>query len=280
MIHFYCRLESLFYLDTPSKQSQSKLVKPKPKEELPRRREKTALSLYSRNKDDSKDDKKNEDGISAKTFSVQNRREPSGNVANQDKTTSVSSPSKQEHSSLDEQDSKPVSSNRDAGVNKDLCSLAQSFFDNDKSKKPPQQRRVSATNSIHSKNDTPSPSSNLSGWNTEPAHGKNDRRSYPLPPERAYFQPNNSAEIEDQDDDLDISNLRNKWKNGTSNLNNTLPTSTSKGSDVHLKTPSQIYKERSPSSPEDAPPIPERSAQPKMMMLKLMKNATNALKNN
>merc|ERR1712038_204959 len=55
-------LESLFYLDTPSKQSQSKLVKPKPKEELPKRREKTALSLYSRNKDDSKDDKKNEDG--------------------------------------------------------------------------------------------------------------------------------------------------------------------------------------------------------------------------
>merc|ERR1711981_1070280 len=120
------------------------------------------------------EDKKNDNGISAKTFSVQNTRDRSGNVANQDKTTSVSSPSKQEHSSLDEQDTKPVSSNRDAGVNKDLCSLAQSFFDNDKSKKPPPQRRISAT----SQQDTSSPSSSLSSWTSSSAQEKHDRRSY------------------------------------------------------------------------------------------------------
>ena len=75
-IIFYCRLESLFYLDTPSKQASSKLVKPKPKEELPRRKEKSALSLYSRSKDTSNEDSRNEDGISTKTFSVQNHSSP------------------------------------------------------------------------------------------------------------------------------------------------------------------------------------------------------------
>lgn len=41
-------LESLFYLDTPTKMASSKLVKPRPtaQELMPRRREKSALSLY------------------------------------------------------------------------------------------------------------------------------------------------------------------------------------------------------------------------------------------
>jgi hypothetical protein len=249
-------------------------------------RKKSALSLYSRKKDTANEDNINEGGISTKTFSVQNRRVRSGNVENREKPAAVLSPAKQERSSLDEDDTKPISSSRDAGVNKDLCSLAQSFFDSDKTKKPPPQRRISTTGSIHSKNDTPSPSSTFSGWKSESTQGKHDRRSYPLPPERISFEPKNAIEIVNDEDDLDFPKLnldhldQTRLKKNTSNLNSSLPTSNSKGSEIHLKTPSQIYKERSPSTPEDAPPIPERSAQPKMMMLKLMKNATNALKNN
>ena len=48
-------LESLFYLDTPTKMASSKLVKSRPagppaQVEMPRRREKSALSLYRSDK--------------------------------------------------------------------------------------------------------------------------------------------------------------------------------------------------------------------------------------
>ena len=256
----------MFYLDTPSKQSQSKLVKSRPKEELPKRKEKSGLSLYSKDKDSSNDGSEHANGVSAKTFSIQNRRDRSG--IKQEKESPTLSKAKAEHSSLAEEDANSTSGNRESGVNKDLCSLAQSFFDTSKPKKAPPQRRVSATNPVSSSNNTQSPS-----WKSESAQGKNDRRSFPLPPERAYFQPDNSVEI-DEEEDFEIPSLSNKMLKDNIQTNN----GKTNGSDLHLKTPSQIYKERSPSSPEDAPPIPERSAQPKMMMLKLMKNATNALK--
>ena len=254
----------MFYLDTPSKQSQSKLVKPKPKEELPKRREKSALSLYTKDNDASNDSSERANGVSAKTFSIQNRRERPG--MKQEKDSPVLKQPKEEYSSFTDDDVKSVSVNRESGVNKDLCSLAQSFFDS-KPKKPPPQRRVSATNPVSNTKNTPSPSSALS------IQGKNDRRSFPNTQERAFFQPDDSVEIEEEDD-FELPTLPNEM------LKENFRTSNRKmnGSELHLKTPSQIYKERSPSSPEDAPPIPERSAQPKMMMLKLMKNATNALK--
>merc|ERR1712242_304094 len=71
-------LESLFYLDTPTKMASSKLVKSRPtgppaQVEIPRRREKSALSLYS-SKNGSTDtpDSPRAAGVTrAKTFSIQ-----------------------------------------------------------------------------------------------------------------------------------------------------------------------------------------------------------------
>jgi len=73
-------LESLFYLDTPTKMASSKLVKSRPagppaQVEMPRRREKSALSLYSSNKNGSTTDTPDSPraaGVTrAKTFSIQ-----------------------------------------------------------------------------------------------------------------------------------------------------------------------------------------------------------------
>ena len=285
LINSNSRLESLFYLDTPSKQGQSGLVKPKPKVDMGRRIDKNALSLYSKDKDASNDDNTTEKGISAKTFSVQNRRECPENKSNREKNSlSVNPPKEVYHSAKEDEDTKSISNGKETEVNTDKVSLAQSFFNTDKTKKPPPQRRISATSSLNTQNDTPSPCSSLSGWSSESTQGKSDRRSYPLPPERASFQPNNSVEVEEEEDDFLTDFYRSsKLKKGIPNINKIQSANNrqvmNKGAEkVHLKTPSQIHKERSPSSLEDAPPIPERSAQPKMMMLKLMKNATNALK--
>ena len=282
-VHYLCRLESLFYLDTPTKQASSKLVKPKPMEELPRRKEKSALSLYSRDKEAKASDDAKGNGISAKTFSVQNRRERRGQKENEIKGDSIPSVTKslrRESSDALEEDATSIHNNREAGVNKDLCSLAQAFFDTDKGKRPPPQRRISASSRLNTQKDAPSSSSTLSDWSSESTQDRYDRRSYPLPPERVYFQPSNSAEVDDDDDNLSMPTIINRPTKDSSKTNQSLSTNNSKRPEVNLKTPSQIYKERSPSTQEDAPPIPERSAQPKMMMLKLMKNATNALKNN
>ena len=238
------------------------------------------MSLYSKNKEDYPSSDTKEAGISAKTFAVQNRRERNASsISNNKKSPASKSIQQPVQVPLDEE-KKSLSSSREAGVNKDLCSLAQAFFDNDKSKRPPPQRRISATGMLNSQADTPSPSSSLSSWTPNSAQEKHDRRSYPLAPERAYFQPTNSAEVEEDDDNICIPSLPNAQRKKKLSMNETSAATTSQKRNVHLKTPSQIYKEHSPSSQEDAPPIPERSAQPKMMMLKLMKNATNALKNN
>ena len=270
-------------MDTPSKQAKTGLVKPKPKEVMTRRIDKNALNLYSKDKGNSAEDHSSDKGINAKTFSVQNRRERPVRCPSPKNEPPIDFEPKVDNCPLEDVgDSSSTSSNREAsGVNKDLCSLAQSFFDGGKTKKPPPQRRISATNPISSKTDTPSPSSTLSSLSSQSTQGKqHERRSYPLPPERAYFQPNSSAEMVDEEDDFEIPSLPNRIRKDHSSGNNGISTGNTKSNPILLKTPSQIHKERSPSSPEDAPPIPERSAQPKMMMLKLMKNATNALKNN
>merc|ERR1712241_797875 len=170
---------------------------------MPRRREKSALSLYSSNKNGSTDtpDSPRAAGVTrAKTFSIQSsgggastppvRRTPSSasatktavqniqvsnskpspqsSVSSSDYVTPVTSPSK----SSDVTDAgslSPESKRDEVGLNKDLCSLAQQFFQNGPKASKPQKRQtsVSSTNGSSSSALTKSPP----------------------PRERAFFQP-------------------------------------------------------------------------------------------
>ena len=80
--------------------------------------------------------------------------------------------------------------------------------------------------------------------------------SFSSVPERASFQPYDEKLLPESDDDEEEEDLPKKF-GLQSRLNRTLP------------------REVDESAP---PPIPERSAQPKVMMLRLMKSATNTLK--
>ena len=225
-------LESLFYLDTPTKMASSKLVKPKPAEELPKRREKSALSLYSRPSEES-------DGVSAKTFTVQGANKRSSAAATKQAVQNMPKPAAEPVSA----ESSFSGSNREGGLNKDMCSLAQSFFSTDKPKKPP-QRRVST-------NTRPTPEHQVASA---------DRKSYPQTQERAFYQPEGQMVDEDEDDDIP------------------LPTGFQFNRSNSQRDSPMMTKRASPPQEEGAPPIPVRSGEPKLMMLKLMKNATNALK--
>ena len=71
-----------------------------------------------------------------------------------------------------------------------------------------------------------------------------------LPRERAYFEPEGSSEREDEEEDF-VPNFAARRKLSSRNAE---------------------------VSTEEAPPVPSRSGENKHLMLKLMKNATNALK--
>ena len=81
---------------------------------------------------------------------------------------------------------------------------------------------------------------------------KNDRRSFPLPPERAYFEPEGSELPDDEDEDE---------------------------LEVFQSRAASRRKQKSPEPEIDqGPPVPTRSGEPKQMMLRLMKNATNIMR--
>ena len=111
-------LESLFFLDTPSKQASSGLVKPRPREldlQHPSRRPSTLPST--------KVDTSSSAAVSSKSLSIQSNsgRNPK---SQQQKVTSKQNA----ESSADELDDCGPS-----GLNKDKCALAMSFFANDSS---------------------------------------------------------------------------------------------------------------------------------------------------
>ena len=133
-------------MDTPSKQAKTGLVKPKPKEVIARRIDKNALNLYSKDKGNPAEDHSSDRGINAKTFSVQNRRERPVKCPSPKNEPPIDFEPKVDTSTLE--DDSATSSREASGVNKDLCSLAQSFFDGGKTKKPPPQRRISASNPV------------------------------------------------------------------------------------------------------------------------------------
>lgn len=121
--------------------------------------------------------------------------------------------------------------NYPAGLNLELCSLAQQFFTNEGANKKPSKK--------------PAQPSTPSTLRVRP-----DSESIP---ERASYQPWDKGLVpEPEEEDL------------------TLPTT--------LKS---FRGQGSPGNSQETevpPPIPERSDQPKVMMLKLMKNATRVLK--
>jgi len=264
-------LESLFYLDTPTKMASSKLVKSRPagppaQVEMPRRREKSALSLYSSNKNgstDTPDSPRAAAGVTrAKTFSIQSsgggasttpvRRTPSSasatktavqniqvsnskpspqsSVSSSDYVTPVTSPSK----SSDVTDAgslSPESKRDEVGLNKDLCSLAQQFFQNGPKASKPQKRQTSVSST----------------------NGSSLTKS-PPPRERAFFQPTGSEDnlVDEEEEEMPSFEMAIRKNN--------------------------VNSRHTPPQEEGAPPIPVRSGEGKLMMLKLMKGATKALK--
>merc|ERR1719489_726054 len=197
-------LESLFYLDTPTKMASSKLVKPKPATEelMPRRREKTALSLYSKGNQEETD---SSGDVSAKTFAVQGAKRTSSAAATKQAVQNMtkSSPPRSSIPATVPVPATPMpvvpatveegfsstaaaAANREAdGVNKDLCSLAQSFF-SEKPRKPP-QRRVSTNTQ---------PVTQRGGGMDSSSCGS--RKSFPPPArERAFFQPEQDEMVDE-----------------------------------------------------------------------------------
>jgi hypothetical protein len=121
--------------------------------------------------------------------------------------------------------------NYPAGLNLELCSLAQQFFTNEGANKKPSKKIAQPS--------TPST-----------PRVRQDPESIP---ERASYQPwDKGLAPEEEEEDLTLpTTLRNFRSQG------------SPGNTQETEVP---------------PPIPERSDQPKVMMLKLMKNATRVLK--
>jgi len=80
--------------------------------------------------------------------------------------------------------------------------------------------------------------------------------------ERAYYQPTEAEMVDEEEEEIP------------------LPTGFQMNR-LNDSTDSPILSRREKTSPpqeEGAPPIPIRSGEPKLLMLKLMKGATNALK--
>lgn len=124
------------------------------------------------------------------------------------------------------------------GLNKDMCALAQSFFANDNKGKKPPSKPVSRKAS-------------LVDGNLPAVQNATPKPFAKPPPERAYFQPT-GQELPEED---------------------VMPA-------FQLKSHTPVQSHPKPPEPvvEDAPPVPTRSGEPKALMLRLMKSATNALR--
>jgi hypothetical protein len=224
-------LESLFFLDTPSKQASSGLVKPRPNpvpQQSSRRPEKSTMRSSKVDMSPS---------VSAKSLSIQSN---SGRLP----SASVAAPAAQ----ADENDNCPP------GLNKDKCALAMSFFANDSKsstgaggKKVVPSKKQSIT--AHNDDDDDDDDADLPA-----VHNATAKPFVKPPPERAYFEPEASELPEDDDEEEE---------------------------DMFPAAFQSRQKKPSVSSEAEGtpPPVPARSGEPKQLMLRLMKNATNALRN-
>ena len=228
-------LESLFFLDTPSKKASSGLVKPRPREEINQNSSRRPSTLPA-----SKVDTSSISSVSSKSLSIQSNsgrtpnatrdQQPTNTNANYATSTAVAN-------DTEEVDNCPP------GLNKDKCALAMSFFNNDsKGAKKPSAKKTSKKSSNGNANDLP---------NVTNAIAKPFAKS--SPPERAYYEPDaDLLPVEDEDEDEDLEEV--------------------------FQTRVNSRKNRQPPELEHAPPVPERSGEPKAMMMRLMKNATNIMR--
>ena len=219
-------LESLFFLDTPSKQASSGLVKPRVRNDLPSGESRRPVSsTMPITKVDSNSQ------VSSKSLSIQNN-------GPKNRVSKVTEPEPE----LDEEDAK-------GAMSKDKMALAMSFFANDSKaassgggKKPVTKKKAPTTSTVASSATTEDELPVVHNATAKP-FSKPTR-------ERAYFEPEGSSEREDEEEDF-VPNFAARRKLSSRNAE---------------------------VSTEEAPPVPSRSGENKHLMLKLMKNATNALK--
>ena len=168
--------------------------------------------------------------VSTRSLSIQ---------SNSGRTPSYKKPEKPEKS---ESESPVEEEDSAAGVSKDKCALAMSFFANNskpakKSPKPPPKKPEKYP---ESGSDLPNVQNNT---------------AKPFMRERAYYEPDDEELPEDENDLIPDFTNRNR------------------------KSSTASKSENSENSEISAPPIPARSEDNKSaMMLRLMKNATNALR--
>merc|ERR1712062_77246 len=202
-------LESLFFLDTPSKQASSGLVKPRVRNDLP---------------------------------SGESRRPVSSTMP----ITKVDSNSQVSSKSLSIQNNGPKNRDAKGAMSKDKMALAMSFFANDSKaassgggKKPVTKKKAPTTSTVASSTEDELPV----------VHNATAKPFSKTTRERAYFEPEGSSEREDEEEDF-VPNFAARRKLSSRNAE---------------------------VSTEEAPPVPSRSGENKHLMLKLMKNATNAI---
>jgi hypothetical protein len=240
-------LESLFFLDSGSRLARGGLVAPKPRKTLsPVRSGKS--SLYNNNNNNGNNNNDDLSGVSSRSLQIQS------NHRNEIKQTGSSEISKA-----------GSTSDHHAGLNKDLCSLAQQFFTNEGANKKPTKKPIASVKPLPQRQpqqqqpQLQQPQLQQQELQLQKPFGD------PLPtkpervlagiPERASFQLFDETlvpevdEEEDEDFSSKFGHLRRRERDNEDDLAASAP-----------------------------PPIPERSAQPKVMMLKLMKNATNVLR--
>ena len=227
-------LESLFFLDTPSKKASSGLVKPRPREEINQNSRRPSTLPAS------KVDTSSISSVSSKSLSIQSNsgRTPTSTREQQQANTNANFANA---TSTAANDTEEVD-NCPPGLNKDKCALAMSFFNNDsKGAKKPSAKKTSKSSSTNGNaNDLP---------NVTNAVAKPFAKS--SPPERAYYEPDADLLPED-DEEEDLEEV--------------------------FQTRVNSRKNRQPPELEHAPPVPERSGEPKAMMMRLMKNATNIMR--
>ena len=226
-------LESLFFLDTPSKQASSGLVKPRVRNDLPSGESRRPVSSSSSTMPITKVDTSSSQ-VSSKSLSIQNNGPK----------RRVSKPEPEPELDAEESDSK-------GAMSKDKMALAMSFFANDskaassgKKATPEAAKKQAAA----TKKKATSTASTSSAEDELPVVHNATAKPFSKPTrERAYFEPEGSSEREDEEEDF-MPNFAARRKS-------------SRNAEV-----------------EEAPPVPSRSGENKHLMLKLMKNATNALK--
>ena len=253
-------LESLFFLDTPSKQASSGLVKSRPRvlesgesrrpSTLPSTKVDTSSSAAVSSK--SLSIQSNSGNRAPKKSSQQEQQQPKGRE-NSNNNTSKKNDAAESSDELDDSCSGPS-----GGLNKDKCALAMSFFANDSSssskkagKTPSKKLNSTKKNSID--NSSIGSTSDISLPSVQNASA----RPYNPVPERAYFEPEGlELPEDDEEDSMEVFQSR-------------------------AKSRRQQQKQAENTNQEieiEAPPVPTRSGEPKQMMLRLMKNATSIMR--